>query len=68
MKFTHEIYFAVYLNGSMTGDNKMRSFIGFIVYAENSVKNYTNGRFVKEDLPTGVEEASCGDLYVSINH
>ena len=32
------------------------------------MKNYTNGRFVKEDLPTGVEEVSCGDLYVCMSH
>ena len=38
------------------------------MYAENSVKNYTNGHFVQEDLPTGVEEASCGDLYVCMSH
>ncbi|XP_066017197.1 uncharacterized protein [Pocillopora verrucosa] len=50
----------IYLNGS-------RNFVGFIVYAENSVKNYTNGRFVREDLPTGVEEVSCGDLYIIQN-
>ena len=30
------IYLAVYLNGSVGGDNKTRSFVGFIVYAENS--------------------------------
>ncbi|CAH3045449.1 unnamed protein product [Pocillopora meandrina] len=50
----------IYLNGSKT-------FFGFIVYAENSVKNYTNGHFVKEDLPLGVEEVSCGDLYIVQN-
>lgn len=50
----------VYLNGS-------KSFVGFIVYSENSVKNYTNGRFVREDLHDGVEEVSCGDLYIIQN-
>ncbi len=49
----------------MTADQKMRSFVGFIVYAENSVKNYTNGRFVAEDLPAGVQEVKCSTLYVS---
>ncbi len=51
----------------MTVDHKMRNFVGFIVYAENSVKSYTNGRFVREDLPAGVEEANCGNGYVSTN-
>ena len=43
----------------------MRRFIGFIVYAENSVKNYTNGRFVPEDFPAGVEAVNCSSLQVS---
>lgn len=49
----------------MIADHKMRSFVGFIVYAENSVKNYTNGRFVPEDLPAGVEVVNCSTLQVS---
>ena len=65
---THDIYLAVYLNGSMGGDNKTRSFVGFIVYAENSVKEYPNGQFVKHNLSSGVEENSCGNLSVCINH
>ena len=32
------------------------------------MKNYTNGCFVKEDLPLGVEEVSCGDLYVCMSN
>lgn len=43
----------------------MRRFVAFIVYAENSVKNYTNGRFVPEDFPAGVEEVNCSTLQVS---
>ena len=58
------VYVAVYLNGSMT-NKTMRNFLGFIVYAENSVTNYPNGRFVAEDLPPGVEEVNCSTLYVS---
>ena len=30
------------------------------------MKNNTYGHFVQEDLPTGVEEVSCGDFYVCI--
>ena len=52
----------------MGGDNKTRSFVGFIVYAENSVKEYPNGQFVKNNLSSGVEEKSCGNLSVCINH
>lgn len=55
----------VYLNGSMTNEMKMRSFVAFIIYAENSVTKYPNGRFVAEDLPPGVEEVNCSTLYVS---
>jgi len=43
----------------------MRRFIGFIVYAENSVKSYANGRFVPEDFPAGVEAVNCSALQVS---
>lgn len=51
----------------MGGDNKMRSFVGFIVYAENSVKEYPNGQFVKNNLSSGVEENSCGNLSIIQN-
>lgn len=57
----------VYLNGSMTNEMKMRSFVGFLVYAENSVTEYPNGRFVAEDLPSGVEEVNCSHLYIVQN-
>lgn len=57
----------IYLNGSMGGDNKTRSFVGFIVYAENSVKEYPNGQFVKNNLSSGVEENSCGNLSIIQN-
>lgn len=59
------ICISVYLNGSLTADQKMRSFIGFIVYAENSVKSYANGHFVPEDFPAGVEAVNCSNLQVS---
>ena len=49
----------------MTNEIKMRSFVAFIIYAENSVTKYPNGRFVAEDLPPGVEEVNCSTLYVS---
>ena len=49
----------------MTADQKMRRFIGFIVYAENSVKSHANGRFVPEDFPAGVEAVNCSSLQVS---
>ena len=57
----------VYLNGSMTNEMemKMKSFVGFIVYAENSVSKYPNGHFVAEDLPPGAEEVNCSTLFVS---
>ena len=32
------------------------------------MKNNTNGHFVQEHLPTGVEEVSCGDFYVCMSH
>ncbi|XP_068702505.1 uncharacterized protein [Montipora foliosa] len=57
----------VYLNGSMTNEMKIKSFVGFIVYAENSVSKYPNGRFVAEDLPPGVEEVSCSSLFIVQN-
>lgn len=59
------VLISVYLNGSLTADQKMRRFIGFIVYAENSVKSYANGRFVPEDFPAGVEAVNCSGLQVS---
>lgn len=37
----------------------MRRFIGFIVYVENFVKSYVNGRFVLEDFLVGVEVVNC---------
>lgn len=49
----------------MTAEHKMRSFVAFIIYAENSVKNYTNGHFVTDDLPAGVEVVNCSTLQVS---
>ena len=59
------LFIVVYLNGSMTNEMKMKSFVGFIIYAENSVTKYPNGCFVAEDLPSGVEEVNCSTLYVS---
>ena len=44
---------------------KMRGFVGFIVYAENSVPEYPNGHFVTENLPPGVEVVNCSNLLVS---
>jgi len=55
----------VYLNGSITNEMKMRGFVGFIVYAENSVPEYPNGHFVTENLPPGVEVVNCSNLLVS---
>ncbi|KAL9971717.1 hypothetical protein ACROYT_G017919 [Oculina patagonica] len=65
--YTPESSHTVYLNGSMTAEQKMRSFVGFIIYAENSVKNYTNGHFVTEDLPAGVEVVNCSTLQIVQN-
>ena len=59
------IAYTVYLNGSLTSEMKLRNFLGFIVYAENSVTKYPNGGFVAEDLPAGVEKVNCSTLYVS---
>ena len=43
----------------------MRGFVGFIIYAENSVPEYPNGHFVTENLPPGVEVVDCSNLLVS---
>ncbi|KAL9971714.1 hypothetical protein ACROYT_G017916 [Oculina patagonica] len=64
--FTPESSHTVYLNGSTTAEQKMRSFVGFIIYAENSVKNYTNGHFVTEGLPADVEVVNCSTLQGSV--
>ena len=58
-------FFLVYLNGSITNEMKMRGFVGFIIYAENSVPEYANGHFVNESLPPGVEVVNCSNLLVS---
>ncbi|XP_078371219.1 uncharacterized protein LOC144654860 isoform X3 [Oculina patagonica] len=65
--FTPESSHTVYLNGSTTAEQKMRSFVGFIIYAENSVKNYTNGHFVTEGLPADVEVVNCSTLQIVQN-
>ncbi|XP_029188072.2 uncharacterized protein LOC114955412 isoform X1 [Acropora millepora] len=57
----------VYLNGSITNEMKMRGFVGFIVYAENSVPEYPNGHFVTENLPPGVEVVNCSNLLIVQN-
>ena len=59
-----DFYVAVYLNGSyITNEMRMRNFLAFIVYAENSVAKYSNGHF--ENLPAGVEQINCSSLKVS---
>ena len=55
-------FVSVYLNGSYLA-NEMRNFLGFIISAENSVKEYPNGYF--ENLPAGVEQINCSTLKVS---
>ncbi|XP_067040856.1 uncharacterized protein [Acropora muricata] len=57
----------VYLNGSITNEMKMRGFVGFIIYAENSVPEYPNGHFVTENLPPGVEVVNCSNLLIVQN-
>ena len=44
----------------------MRGFVGFIVYAENSVPGHPNGHFVTENLPPGVEVVDCSNLLVRL--
>ena len=59
-------FFLVYLNGSITNEMKMRGFVGFIIYAENSVPGHPNGHFVTENLPPGVEVVDCSNLLVRL--
>ena len=57
-------FVSVYLNGSyLASEMRMRNFLGFIISAENSVKEYPNGYF--ENLPAGVEQINCSTLKVS---
>ena len=57
-------FVSVYLNGSyLANEMRMRNFLGFIISAENSVKEYPNGYF--ENLPAGVEQINCSTLKVS---
>ena len=58
-------FFLVYLNGSITNEMKMRGFVGFLIYAENSVPEYPNGHFVTENLPPEVVVVNCSNLLVS---
>lgn len=64
--YTPESSHIVYLNGSyITNEMRMRNFLAFIVYAENSVTKYSNGHF--ENLPAGVEQINCSSLKIVQN-